>query len=161
MPAASKVSNSLYDEDFLEWTQQQANLLRERRFADLDLENLIDEVASVGRSQRREVYSRLEVILAHLLKWKFQPGARSSGWRGTLREQRARLAMVLDESPSLKGYPDEIFRDAYLSGRLLAAKETGIDFTLFPEQSPFTPAQALDDDFLPREPDLLDQPDGR
>jgi hypothetical protein len=153
----SPARNDLYEADFYEWTQQQARLLRERRWDDLDLENLIDEVESVGRSEKKEIYSRLKVLLAHLLKWKYQPGARSAGWSGTIREQRERLSMVFEGSPSLGGQPEALFAKAYLSARLLAAKETGIDFTLFPETCPFTVEQALDDDFLPKEPDLLDQ----
>jgi Domain of unknown function DUF29 len=153
----SPARNDLYEADFYEWTQQQARLLRERRWDDLDLENLIDEVESVGRSEKKEIYSRLKVLLAHLLKWKYQPGARAAGWSGTIREQRERLSMVLEGSPSLGGQPETAFARAYLSARLLAAKETGIDFTLFPEACPFTVEQALDEDFLPKEPDLLDQ----
>lgn len=149
--------NDLYEADFYAWTQEQARLLRERRFDDLDLENLIDEVESVGTSDKRQIQSRLKVILAHLLKWKYQPGARSSAWRGTIREQRARLAGVVEDSPSLRSHPATVFELAYLSARLLASKETGIDFTLFPEKPPFTLEQALDDDFLPKEPDLYDQ----
>ncbi len=154
---AKQAANGLYEEDFFEWTRQQAQLLREKRFADLDLDNLIDEVESVGSSEKSEIESRLEVLLAHLLKWKYQPGARSSGWSGTISEQRRRILRRLQASPSLKDYPTEIFADCYLSGRLLAAKETGIDFTVFPEQPPFTVEQAVDDNFLPKEPDLLDQ----
>jgi hypothetical protein len=149
--------NDLYETDFYEWTQEQARLLRERRWDDLDLENLIDEVESVGRSDKHQIQKRLKVVLAHLLKWKYQPGARSSAWRGTLREQRARLAQLVEDSPSLRSHPASVFDLAYLSARLLASKETGIDFTLFPEKPPFTPEQALDDEFLPKEPDLLDQ----
>ncbi len=150
-------ANALYDEDFFAWTRQQAQLLREKRFGDLDLGNLIDEVEGVGSSEKRELRSRLKVLLAHLLKWAFQPGARSSGWRGTIAHQREAIRRVSDDSPSLRPYPAEVFADAYLAARLLAARETGIDFTLFPAQPPFTLAQALDEDFLPREPDLIDQ----
>jgi hypothetical protein len=149
--------NNLYDVDFFEWSQEQARLLRERRFGDLDLENLIDEVESVGRSEKREIYSRLTVLLAHLLKWKYQPGARSAGWTGTIHEQRERLSMILEDSPSLAGQPQAVFGKAYSAARLLAAKETGIDYTLFPEGCPFTVEQALDEGFLPKEPDLFDQ----
>ena len=149
--------NGLYKQDFHKWTRQQAQLLREKRFADLDLDNLIEEVESVGRSEEREIRSRLKVLLADLLKWKYQPGVRSSGWRGTIDEQREKLEQVLQASPSLRLYPADSFAAAYLSARLLAAKETGIDFTLFPEQPPFTVEQTLDVAFYPKEPDLLDQ----
>jgi ribosomal protein L29 len=147
----------LYETDLHLWTIEQARLLREGRFAELDLTNLIDEVESVGGSQKQEIENRLDILIAHLLKWRYQPGQRSSGWDGTIREQRRRLARVLKGSPSLRRYPAEVFTDCYLSGRLLAAKETGIDVTLLPEAPPFTAEQALSDDFLPKEAGLLDQ----
>lgn len=149
--------SDLYETDFYRWTQEQARLLQERRFHDLDLTNLIDEVLSVGASDKREIRSRMSVILTHLLKWKYQPGARSNSWRGTLDEQRESVRQVLDDSPSLKRYPVDIFQSCYPSARLKASEETGIDFTLFPETAPFTVEQALDLDYLPKEPDLLDQ----
>ena len=146
-----------YETDFYLWTQAQAELLRARRFDELDLENLIDEVASVGGSEKREIGNRLVVLLGHLLKWKYQPGARKNGWTATIFEQRTQIALILRASPSLKRHPASVFAASYLSGRLLASKETGIDFTLFPEVPPFTVVQALDLDYLPKEPDLLDQ----
>ena len=156
-PAAIR-NRSPYEEDFFLWTQEQARLLQERQFDELDLDHLVEEVRGVGRSERSEIENRLVVLVAHLLKWRQQPGHRSSGWRGTIAEQRRRLARVLQASPSLKDYPAEVFQDfAYLSARLEAAKDTGIDFTLFPELPPFTVEQVLDDDFLPKEPDLYDQ----
>lgn len=147
----------LYEQDFYAWTQEQAQLLRERRFDDLDLDNLAEEVRSVGGSEKREIENRLKVLLAHLLKWKYQPGARSPGWQGTIREQRSRLLRVLSDSASLHAYPAGVFDDTYLSARLLAAKQAGIDFTLFPEQCPFTLEKTLQDEFWPKEPDLYDQ----
>lgn len=90
-------ANSLYETDFYAWTQEQARLLRERRWTDLDLENLVDEVESVGRSDKRQIESRLEVLIAHLLKWKYQPGGRGGGgWVGTIFEQRNRLNDLLE-----------------------------------------------------------------
>lgn len=147
----------LYETDFYAWTQAQAELLRAGRFEELDLRNLIDEVASVGSSEKREIESRLDILLAHLLKWKFQPGARSSSWQATLWELRKRIGRIVKTSPSLKRYPAEVFLDSYVTARLEAARETGIDFTLFPEQPPFNVEQALDPDYLPKEPGLLDQ----
>lgn len=147
----------LYETDFYAWTQAQAELLRAGRFDELDLRNLIDEVASVGGSEKREIESRLDILLAHLLKWKFQPGARTSNWQATLREQRMRIGRILKSSPSLKRYLAEVFSECYLSARLVAAKETGIDFSLFPEKPPFTVEQTLDQKYFPKEPGLLDQ----
>lgn len=154
----TSAEDDLYERDFYAWTQAQADLLRARRFAELDLENLIDEVASVGASEKREIRSRLTVLITHLLKWKFQPGARSSSWSGTIVEQRTSLDDVLAASPSLRRYPAEVFLTCYLSGRLKAADQTGIDFTLFPDVPPFTIEQTLDAGFLPPEPDLFNPP---
>ncbi len=138
-----------YDEDFFRWTQRQAQLLRERRFAELDLANLIEEVESVGRSDKREIRSRLEVLFTHLLKWQFQPTARKAGWTDTIAEQRRRVAYVLKDSPSLRSFPASAFTEAYLSARLEASRETGLESNDFPLAPPFTIKQALDPDFLP------------
>ncbi len=148
---------SLYNEDFFLWAQEQARLLREKRFDELDLDNLIDEVGGVARSDKRQIRKRTTVLVAHLLKWKFQPGRRMPSWQRTIRDQRMEIEGVLEDSPSLRPYPGEIFAKIYGAARSQAAEETGIDFTLFPETPPFTIEQALDDDFLPKEPDLYDQ----
>lgn len=150
-------TDDLYETDFYLWTQAQADLLRARRFDELDLDHLIDEVASVGASDKREIRNRLTVLITHLLKWKYQPGSRSSSWKGTIAEQRAGLAELLDASPSLRRYPGDVFATSYLSGRRKASEQTGIDYTLFPEQPPFSIEQALTDGYLPKEPDLIDQ----
>lgn len=150
-------ADSLYETDFYAWTQKQAELLRARRFEELDLANLIDEVASVGGSDKQQIESRLDILLGHLLKWMYQPGQRNSHWIGTIVEQRRRIARVLKASPSLKRYPAKVFDECYQAARLLASKETGIALAAFPEDAPFSLDQTLDMDFLPKEPDLLDQ----
>ncbi len=150
-------TSSLYDTDFFVWCNEQARLVRERRFDELDIENVAEELESMGRSDKHQIRSRLEVLIAHLLKWKYQPGARKSGWAGTIIEQRLRIADLIDDSPSLKKHPASIAFSAYRAGRLKASNETGIDFTLFPDECPFTAEEILDPDFLPKEPDLDDQ----
>jgi hypothetical protein len=146
--------NPLYEADFYAWTQEQARLLRERRWSDLDLENLIDEVESVGGSEKREIRNRLTILLAHLLKWKYQPGHRGSSWTGTIFEQREQLADILQSSPSLRDYFQRQVEGRYLGGRLLAAKESGIAFGLFPEQCPFSADQVLDLHFFPEDREI-------
>jgi len=147
----------LYETDFYAWTQEQAALLRARRFDDLDLANLIGEVAGVGASDRQQIENRLDVLLGPLLKGRYQSGQRNGHWTGTIREQRRRIARVLQANPSLTRDPAEAFEDAYQSARLLASGDTGIALVLFPEVPPFTLEQALDPDFLPKDADLLDQ----
>jgi len=147
-------SNSLYESDFYTWTQEQARLLRERRFDDLDLENLVDEVASVGSSEKREIRNRLVVLIGHLLKWKFQPGGRGSSWRETILEQRDQIREIVASSPSLRNYQRENISRSYRAARLLAAGQTGIAFEVFPEECPFDPDQVLDDKFFPEDPNF-------
>lgn len=144
--------NDRYETDFYEWTELQARLLRERRWADLDLENVAEEIETLGRSDKRQIESRLEVLMAHLLKWKYQPGNRLESWTSTITQQRLRIARLLKDSPSLKRYPGEIFLDHYVDARLEASKETGIAFVLFPEECPFTIEELLDVHFFPEEP---------
>jgi Domain of unknown function DUF29 len=149
-----KKSDTLYDADFFAWTQEQARLLRDRRFDDVDLGNVVEEIESVGRSEKREIRNRLTVLVMHLLKWKYQPGARTQSWQRAIRNQRTEIEAIVEDSPSLMDYAADIAGRQYRSARLAAAEETGIDFTLFPDLCPFSSAEILDPDFLPREPDI-------
>lgn len=135
----------LYDQDFYDWTQEQARALRERRFTDLDIENIAEELETLGRSERSEIRSRLQVLLTHLLKWRYQPERRSSSWRGTLDEQRYRLSENLRENPSLRAYPAQVLGNEYKFARYHAADETGLPLARFPEVCPFTLDQILSD----------------
>ena len=153
----SPAPRSSYEEDLVGWSLEQARLLEERRFDELDLVNLVEEVSSMGGSDKREIDSRLEVLLLHLLKWRYQPGRRTPSWQSTIRHQRSRIGRLVAQRPSLKRYPADAFEDAYAGARLAAAFETGIDFTLFPERAPFPLESALDPDYLPKHPDFDDQ----
>lgn len=135
----------LYERDFYAWTQAQAALLKAGRLTEIDLDNLIEEIESMGASQRRELYSRLRVLALHLLKWKYQPQARSSGWQGTIRTQRYEIALLLEQSPSLRQRVPDALSRAYPSARAAAADESGLALSTFPETFPFIPEQALDE----------------
>lgn len=138
-----------YDEDFFAWTEEQARLLRAGELAEIDALNLAEEVESVGRSDRREIRSRLIVLLTHILKWHFQPEARSSGWSGTIREQRDQIELILEDSPSLRPIVTEALSRAYNKARMIACEETALPAATFPIDCPFTPEQILAPDFLP------------
>ena len=138
-----------YDHDYHAWLTRQAVLLAERRFAELDLDNLIDEIQALARSEKREIENRLNVLLVHLLKWQYQPAQRSGGWASTIIEQRARLLKRLQESPSLRAYPGEVIEEEYAIARDQAAAETGLRAGTFPKTCPYTIDQVLDPDFLP------------
>jgi hypothetical protein len=151
-----KRAKTSYDTDFFAWTQEQARLLRAGKLAEIDLVNVAEEVRSLGSSEKREIRNRLTILIAHLLKWKYQPGVRSPSWQRAVREQRDSISELIADSPSLRSYPRSVAHKRYDAARLAASAETGIDFTLFPEDCPFTAEQILDPDFLPVEPDRYD-----
>lgn len=138
-----------YQEDFFEWTREQARLLRSGDFSQLDAENLAEEIESVGQRDRREVADRIEDLLAGLLKWSVQPGHRCGNWRSGIKQQRQELERVLDDSPSLRRDLKEELPELYSDARDRVAEELGLLKSPFPEFCPFTPEQVLSADFLP------------
>jgi hypothetical protein len=141
----------LYDEDIVAWAREQARQLRAGRFELLDLEHLAEEIEDVGRSEQRELASRMTVLLAHLLKWRYQPDRRGVSWQVTLSGQRERLVRRLEKTPSLKAVlsdPDW-WADAWLDARIEAAKETGVEIQRFPATCPWTVEQVLGEGWLP------------
>jgi hypothetical protein len=140
---------NLYETDFYAWTKEQAELLKNKIWEQVDLPNLIEEIESLGRQERQELRNRLGVLLGHLLKWQYQPSNRGNSWLATIREQRREAARVLKENPSLKPYLSEAVRLGYESGVDLAVRETGMDYDTFPAECPYTIAQILEETFLP------------
>jgi hypothetical protein len=138
-----------YDEDFFAWTVEQARLLRAGEWSALDVANLAEEIESMGRSVRRELRSRLIVLLMHLLKWQNQTAARSRRWSLTIDEQRLQVESLLTESPSLRPLLAGLVADAYPIARLRAVAETGLAESEFPAACRFTVEQILSDSFLP------------
>jgi hypothetical protein len=149
-------NGDLYEMDFYAWTQQQAALLREGAWQELDRANLIEEVESLGRSERHALYDRLIVLLTHLLKLQVArqrlPVAydrNTRGWHTTCRTQRLRLARLLDENPSLQPLVSTELTRAYAVACLDAAEALQIDEDLMPPQCPWTVDQVLDAAFWP------------
>jgi ribosomal protein L29 len=138
-----------YEKDFYAWTVEQAKLLRSGEFSAIDVANIAEEIESMGRSDRREIESRLTVLLTHLLKWRLQAGMRSGSWSGTINEQRRRIAKLLQESPSLRPFVDQVLAEAYGEAREAASNQTGFPEAQFPEECPFTVEDLLSRDFLP------------
>ena len=127
-----------YDTDFLAWTQEQVRLLKSRAWNELDVENLVEELESLGRKERLELRNRLGILLGHLLEWSYQPKNRSNSWLATIDEQREEIQLLLIENPSLKNYLDEAFVLGYRAGIKLAVRETNLPYKFFPEVNPFT-----------------------
>ena len=138
-----------YEQDFYGWTQEQAGLLRAGRLTDLDVDNILEEIEAMGRSERRELQSRLTVLLVHLLKWQYQPARRGTSWELTIKTQRIDYMDVMKDNPGLKPKLPEIFQAAYDLARLKAAKESGLQLVVFPESCPWTYAQVIDLAFIP------------
>ena len=145
------MNNSLYERDFYAWANEQAALLRAGRLAEADLENIAEEIESMGRSEKRELNSRLRVLLMHLLKWRHQPTLRSKSWSNTIAAQRDDIVDHLADNPSLKDKLPEVLTSAYRKAILDAAAETGIDSSTFPSTCPWTYDQIMDAAFWPEE----------
>jgi hypothetical protein len=149
------------EDDFALWAAEQGALIRARKFDRADFDNIAEELEDLGRSVKYEIRSRLEVLLAHLLKWQFQPGKRTNSWKATIVEQRVHIADLLNESPSLKPYPATVIDRAYVIGLNSAITETGLSEAAFPETCPYTAVQALDMDFWPGGKDMPSLPKRR
>ena len=138
-----------YETDLDAWFMANAELLRQRRFTEIDIDNIVDELESMAKRDRRELLSRLKVLLMHLLKWQFQANKRSKSWENTIDEQRQQIHLVLVDSPSLKHILTEKLHDAYRLAIKAAIKETDLPKKVFPTGCPYSLEQALDDDFYP------------
>jgi len=143
------MNRSLYDLDFYAWTNQQAEFLQAGNFTDLDQENLLEEIQSMGRSLQRELESRLEMLLMHLLKWCFQTELRGNSWRLAIEEQRRKITRLINKNPSLKSSIDETFDNAYGDAIIAATRQTGLNRNVFPIQCPWLFHQVIDHNFWP------------
>jgi hypothetical protein len=143
------MSRISYDADFYGWANEQAALLREGRLAEADIAHIAEEIESMGRSEKRELTSRLAGLLTHLLKWRYQPAGRGSSWRASVRVQRDRLSDHLADNPSLKPMlPEAVFR-AYREALVVAADETKLGETAFAPACPWSFDEIMNPDFWP------------
>jgi Domain of unknown function DUF29 len=140
---------SHYETDFYTWTQEQSALLKAGQFSELDLDNLVEEIESMGRSEKRALESRLTVLLQHLLKWQYQPVRRGRSWQLTIKIQRIEFLKVLRDNPGLKTELEQLLTDAYVSAVIKASQETGLDENDFPEHCPWAMADIIKQDFYP------------
>jgi hypothetical protein len=143
------MSDSNYDNDFYAWANEQAALLRAGRLGQADIEHIAQEIESMGRTEKRELVSRLRVLLLHLLKWKFQPAGRGSSWEATVRVQRLDLAEHMKDNPSLKAIVSEAIATAYEGAVIEAAVETKLSESVFPSICPWAFDQLMDARFWP------------
>lgn len=141
----------VYGQDFYAWTQTTAALIRAGKWDDLDREALAEEIESLGRSEKRELEHRLEVLVTHLLKWRYQPRSRehSHSWYDTIREQRSQLARLLRDNPSWRLQVPACLTASYPEARQRALGTTRLHAGLFPLACPWTLEQVLNAEFWP------------
>ncbi len=138
-----------YDEDIYGWTVNTARLLKEGRLSEIDVDNVIEEIEALGRSEKRQLGNNLSLVIAHLLKCQFQPTMKGHSWIYTNKEQRLQAKMILRDSPSLKSNISDILERAYNVATSKAAKDTGLDANVFPENCPYSFDQIMDEKFYP------------
>ena len=143
------MSDSNYDNDFYAWANEQAALLRAGRLGQADIEHIAQEIESMGRTEKRELVSRLRVLLLHLLKWRFQPAGRGSSWKASIRVQRLDLAEHLKDNPSLKTIVPQAIATAFEGAIIEAADETKLPEYAFPAVCPWSFDQLMDARFWP------------
>ncbi len=141
-----------YDTDYGLWLAEQINHLKTHEWEHLDVDNLIEELEALNKSDKRELYSYLVVLLAHLLKWQYQPQNRSGSWESSIDNSRNRIARLFKDRPSLKPYISEILAETYLEAVVWASKETKLEKQIFPLECPYYLEQILDPDFFPELP---------
>ena len=141
-----------YEQDFYRWTQEQAALLKARQFDALDLANLTEEVTALGVTEKRALGSHLKNLVMHLLKWQHQPSGRERGqsWRSSILNARDEIAVLLEDSPSLRADVPALLARRYPAARMLAHDQTGLPLRAFPESCPWTAEQVLDETFWPK-----------
>lgn len=140
----------LYEQDFSEWALQNAALLRAGKLHEIDIENIAEELESLGKQDKRALMSRAILLLMHLLKWRFQPERRSRSWELTIKEQRKQILRLCKDSPSLKKWlSEQSLEEIYLDALEDAIDETGLEESVFPKSCPYVLEQILDKAYYP------------
>ncbi len=141
-----------YHRDYCAWALRNAELLKAGRFAEVDVQHLVEELEDVGKSERRALESHLRSLMLHLLKWQHQPQLRGASWRQSVRNARIAVAKVVRDSPSLKPAIAQAIVDEYPNARADAMDETGLREEVFPADCPYAEAELLDAGFWPGMP---------
>lgn len=141
--------NNAYESDFFGWAFEQAENLKEKKYTALDIENIAEELESMGRSERSKFESHLKLLIAHLLKWKYQPEKKTNSWKFSILTHRKQAKRTLKENPSLMNKLYERFLDCYEEAKYMACVETGKDEREFPSECPWAFEEIMKDNFLP------------
>jgi hypothetical protein len=138
-----------YDTDFYAWTQAQTQALQVKDCPVLDVAHRAEVIETLGMNEKRTMSRQLQRLLAHLLKWRYQPSHRTPSWRRTIRQARDAIADVMEGSHSLHIHPAQRVPLTYRRARRDAADDTGLPLARFPEACPWPVEQVLDEDFWP------------
>ena len=142
-------AQAMYDVDFDSWIQQHITLLKNKRFSEIDIVHLIDELEDMRKSNQRELENRLECLIMHLLKWQYQPNKRSNSWQATIKEQRRRLNRLLKDAPSLKNKMNDAIAVVYADAIDSACGETGLAESVFPTICTYSKEDLLNNEYYP------------
>ena len=141
--------DDFYERDGYGWALREAALLRSGRLGEADIENIAEEIESMGKSQKQELASRLAILLLHLVKWQYQPARRGPSWEATIRVQRIAITDHLGENPSLRPLLPTVVGTTYRRARVEAFGETGLPIKTFPEVCPWPFEKIMDEAFWP------------
>ena len=151
--------NTSYETDIVAWANEQATFIRAGRFDQLDLTHIAEEIEDVGKTEQRELANRMVLLLAHLLKWQYQPDRRGASWEKTIKAQRKEIAYSLDESPSLKPKLDEVRWIDVVWARAVAQAVNETELDCFPETCPWSiPDEVLSEAWFPSAPSKGSRP---
>lgn len=150
---------TLYERDFYAWVNHQALLLKQKKFGEVDFVNVIEELETLGRSEKKELGNRMSVLIMHLLKWKYQSEMNGASWGKTIREQRRQIMRNLKDSPSLKSLlrDTEWLNDVWEDATYEASEETSLDYEVFPSSPIWSIDEILDKDFYPEPEQATDE----
>jgi hypothetical protein len=135
--------------DFNTWLAETSQLIRDRRWQEIDVEHLVEELESLGKSEKRAISSQLTRLLLHLLKWDYQSQRRSDSWLDSITDARTQIELAIEDSPSLSTYPAQQLPQSYSRARRQAAQQTGLDISVFPEECPYSLELVLSEDWSP------------
>lgn len=138
MKKAGNKMSALYEKDFVAWSQEQAIYLKNRDFANLDIEHMIQEIEEMGNSNKDAIESHLDNLILHLLKAENQPNMRCNSWNASIINARNCIKRIIRKNPSLKKYPSEVLESCYQEAIKGASIETGIAINIFPKECPWT-----------------------
>lgn len=143
-----QIHPTLYEQDYYQWLETTIKRLHDRQLQAHDIDNLIEELKTLGRTEKKVLRSHLRLIVMHLLKWRYQSDKRSKSWQITIRNNRFDVEEFLQDSPSLKPKLAELLAECYPRAVIEASDETGLPPATFPSTCPFTIEQILDQEFF-------------